>query len=130
MSFFFISALVVAWIMSGAVACTKKQTVDPAQMTPQQLVERGQAIYRLNCISCHNADPKLDGTIGPAVAQSSLELVQLRIMKAQYPAGYSPKRSTSQMPAMPHLEKEILAIHAFLNSENVGSIEGSTGEKK
>lgn len=103
------------FIFSG---CTKKDAApEPtAQMTEEQLVARGQSIYKLNCIACHNPDPSLDGPTGPAIKGSNLELVHVRVVKAQYPEGYKAKRDTKVMPPLPHLEKEIPAIHAFLNS--------------
>ena len=99
-------------------SCTKKQEAPAAdQATPDQLIVRGKSIYTLNCIACHNANPKLDGAIGPSINGSSLELIQARVMNASYPAGYKPKRTTSQMVALKHLEKELPALHAFLNAQ-------------
>ena len=94
-------------------ACTKNPTsTDP--LTQDQLVQRGQSIYSLNCISCHNADPSKDGIAGPSLKGSSKELLEARLLKASYPSGYKSKRDTKQMPALPHLEKEIPALEAFL----------------
>lgn len=78
------------------------------------LAKRGQLIYFANCIACHNSDPARDGVIGPAIMGASLELIEARIMKASYPKNYKPKRLTKAMVALPHLAKEIKAIHAFL----------------
>ncbi len=97
-------------------ACTKKQSVSVAEMTPAQLAERGKAIYVGNCIACHNSNPTLDGTLGPAVAGSSLELLEARLLRAEYPAGYKPKKETHTMPALPHLKAEIPALAAYLSS--------------
>ena len=99
--------------------CTKNAaTSDSQPMTEVQLATRGQAIYKLNCIACHNPDPSLDGATGPAIKGSSLELVTARVTKAQYPEGYKPKRDSKIMPPLPQLEKEVPALHAFLNSKN------------
>jgi mono/diheme cytochrome c family protein len=97
----------------GLVSCTKNQ---PAN-TQNPLVTRGRVIYSTNCTACHHQNPKLPGSIGPDVYGSSLELLTARMLKAAYPAGYTPKRSTAQMVALPHLEKEIEALHQYLNSE-------------
>lgn len=105
---FFILCLLVS-------ACTKKSAPDLSAMTESQLIERGASIYQLNCIACHNADPAKDGVLGPSVANSSLELLEERIMRAQYPKDYKPKRDTRQMAVMPHLQNEIPALKAFLN---------------
>lgn len=100
-----------------ATSCTKKQDGVTAPLTEAELIERGGKIYAMNCISCHNADPSKDGVIGPAIKGSGLELITARIMRAEYPVGYNPKRTTKQMIALPMLEKEIPAIHLFLNQK-------------
>ncbi len=80
------------------------------------LANQGKAVYLSNCIVCHNPDPRLDGSIGPAVAFSSLELLEARILHRTYPPGYKPKRPTEQMPDFPQLKNDIPALHAYLNS--------------
>jgi mono/diheme cytochrome c family protein len=62
-------------------------------------VERGKRVYVANCIACHNPDPTREGTLGPAVAGSSLALVEARVLRGEYPPGYTPKRSSALMPA-------------------------------
>lgn len=81
-------------------------------------MERGRSIYSANCIACHNSDPRLRGAIGPEVSGSTLELLKLRIVDGTYPVNYKPKRSSRAMPKLPHLDREIPAIHAYLNSGN------------
>lgn len=80
------------------------------------LESQGKAVYMSTCIACHNPNPRLAGSVGPDVAFSSLELVRARVTKAQYPPGYKPKRSSQIMPAFPQYEKDVEAIHAYLNS--------------
>ena len=77
---------------------------------------RGKAIYNLNCISCHNLDPKKQGSIGPQIYGSSKELLSKKILFGKYPKNYKPKRSGGAMPIMPNLDKEIANLHAFLNA--------------
>ena len=77
---------------------------------------RGKAIYNLNCISCHNLDPKKQGSIGPQIYGSSKELLSKKILFGKYPKNYKPKRSGGAMPIMPNLDKEITNLHAFLNT--------------
>lgn len=108
-------------------ACTKKPAARDANgevalsaaangaFDASKLSARGEQIYKLNCIACHNPDPKQDGALGPAISGSSLELITARVLKAKYPEGYKPKRETHTMPALPQLEAEIPALHAFLN---------------
>ena len=102
-------------------ACTKKEPSAPpgapsAGASAAQLVERGRKSYQINCIACHNTDPKKDGVLGPAIWGSSLELLRLRLLEAKYPAGYKSKRDSKSMAALPHLRDEIEALHAYLNA--------------
>jgi mono/diheme cytochrome c family protein len=110
-----VTAASVAFLLS-LVGCTKSQPTSrasPAELAAN-LKARGRAVYLSNCTSCHAVDPKLDGSVGPAIFGSSLELITARVMKASYPPGYKPKRPTSVMPALPHLEKDIPALAAYL----------------
>ena len=90
----------------------------PAGETSQ--VEKGKLVYAANCTACHNADPTKDGTIGPAIAGSSLELVRARVMKAEYPPGYTPKRDSHLMPAQPFLSADVPDLAAYLGSLGSG----------
>ena len=96
---------------------TANQTT--AKLSPEaeklELITHGQKVYSQNCVACHNPNPKLDGSVGPAIYGSSLELVSARVLRAAYPPGYKPKRPSGQMPAFAGLEKDIPALHAFLN---------------
>jgi len=87
---------------------------EEAKLSP--LAERGKIVYVSNCISCHNQDPRLVGSIGPDVAFSSTELITKRILERSYPANYKPKRESHVMPDFPQLKNDIPAIHAYLNS--------------
>jgi mono/diheme cytochrome c family protein len=77
---------------------------------------KGKSAYLANCIICHNPNPLLAGSVGPEIANSSLELITARVMHAGYPAGHKPKRQSRLMAALPMLEKDIPAIHAYLNT--------------
>lgn len=110
----FLGGAAIVFVL-GLVSCTGNKNQTTASQNP--IVARGRVIYSTNCTACHNQNPKLQGSIGPDVYASSLELLTARIMKATYPPGYKPKRETAQMVAMPHLEKEIEAIYQYLNSE-------------
>lgn len=80
------------------------------------LESHGKAVYMSNCIACHNPNPTLVGSVGPDIAGSSLELITARVMYQSYPPGYKPKRTTGLMPALPFLEKDLPALHAYLNT--------------
>lgn len=110
--------LVIIFFLTLFSACTKQAENKSTQpLSADELIQRGKAIYNLNCIACHNADPKISGALGPAIHGSSKELLEARVLYAKYPNGYKPQRDTSQMPAFAHLEKELPALYAFLNSQ-------------
>ncbi len=80
------------------------------------LARRGRAVYAANCTACHAHDPCRDGNLGPAIAGSSRELLEARVLHGSYPPGYTPKRDTRAMIPLPHLEGEIDALAAYLGS--------------
>ena len=75
---------------------------------------RGRRTYVANCTACHNSDPSKDGSIGPAIKESSQALLEARLLHASYPQGYTPKRKTKIMPAQPYLKSAIPDLAAFL----------------
>ena len=91
-------------------ACGKKNpNADP-------LATRGHGLYMAHCIACHSVNPALDGSLGPAIKGSALDLVQARVMRGEYPAGYTPKRQTKIMVKLPLTEEDVAAVHAYLNA--------------
>jgi mono/diheme cytochrome c family protein len=99
-------------ILSG---CSKPQK-KVSEMSQEELYARGKMVYVAGCIACHGSDPAKDGSIGPAVSGSSLELLEARLLRATYPEGYTPKRTTNAMVALTHYEPDIPALHVYLNS--------------
>ena len=83
--------------------------------------ERGAVIYRTNCIACHNANPNLPGSLGPAIAGSPPELIAARVMHGAYPVGYLPKRHTHIMRPLPWLGPHIGDLAAYLDSAKTDS---------
>jgi len=108
--------LFLSFISLSFVAC-QKDTTSTTQAPLSELATRGKGVYLSNCIACHHPDPKLNGSIGPAVYGSSLELLTKRIMEAKYPEGYKPKRESAMMPAFPQLKNDLESLHAYLNSQ-------------
>jgi hypothetical protein len=90
----------------------------PHMATP---AERGAVIYRTNCIACHNANPNLPGSLGPAIAGSPRDLVAARVLHGAYPVGYVPKRHTHIMRPLPWLGPHIGDLTAFLDAAYVSS---------
>lgn len=92
--------------------CTK--SIEPERvMTP--LEKQGQLVYVTNCLSCHNSDPTKPGSLGPDIAGTSIEILTIKIKGLPFPSTYVPKRTTHMMPALPFVEKDIPAIHAYLS---------------
>lgn len=92
------------------------KTAPAAPLTPEQRIEAGRGAYNANCIACHSVDPTTDGALGPAVAGSSLSLIEARVLRAEYPEGYKPKRDTRVMVALPHLKPRLAELAAYLDS--------------
>jgi mono/diheme cytochrome c family protein len=104
----------LALSIAGLGACTGP-TVDPNDPVAMS-IERGRQIYQTNCTACHNSDPSRPGTVGPEIAGSPRALVEARVMHAQYPPGYSPKRATTLMTPLPQLEGNLDDITAYLGA--------------
>jgi mono/diheme cytochrome c family protein len=97
-----------------ALAATAGGCSDGGGPALSPAAERGKAIYMGVCSACHNPNPALDGSIGPALAGSSRALVEARVVHATYPPGYHPKRSSHVMPAFPKLAGEVDNLTAWL----------------
>ena len=87
-------------------------SAEDAPLSP--LAQEGRRIYANVCIACHNGDPTRDGALGPAVAGSSRELLEARVVRGGYPLGYTPKRSSNTMPRFEHLADQVDALAAYL----------------
>lgn len=108
----FLGALIALSV--SIFACEKKKEAPAEPLTPEALVQKGRSVYVANCLACHNADPSLEGAVGPAIKGSSLELLEAKVLTGTYPAGHSPKRPTSVMTKFPQLKEQLPAVHAFL----------------
>ena len=105
-------ALLALTLTPFLAACPSGEASDPQAA----LVKRGKVVYDTNCIACHSPDPRKDGPVGPANACASSELLTARVLRNAYPPGYKPKRDTQAMVPLPHLEKELPALAAYLQS--------------
>ena len=92
------------------------QVVAADTRSPEELVKAGRSVYTANCIACHNMNPAEDGALGPAVAGSSLLLLEARIIRGEYPEGYTPARPSMIMIPLPHLEPKLPELAAYLAS--------------
>jgi mono/diheme cytochrome c family protein len=112
--------IAVCWLVAG---CAQR----PKQLPPQ--AERGRQVYLSICIACHNTDPSKQGPVGPAVMGSSRELIEARVVRAQYPPDYAPKRATHIMVAMPQLADKVDELAAYLRDEQGGAPGSSIGRR-
>lgn len=110
---FLMAAAALFAVGALSLAACKKEELSPEQAR----VRKGQTLYTLHCAACHNpSDPTRDGGLGPAIAGSSLELLQARVLRGAYPEGYTPKRTTHIMQKLPLGPEDVEALHAYLGS--------------
>jgi mono/diheme cytochrome c family protein len=105
-------------VVAAAFAMAACSAGDSAQ--EKSPFDRGKLVYRNVCIACHNADPALPGSLGPAIAGSSRELLEHRVLHGTYPDGYERQRDSSVMPQFPHLAGSIDDLAAFLAGPGAG----------
>ena len=102
------AALLTACALGCSDGGGSAASVDP-------LVDRGRQVYQNVCVACHHGNPAVDGSLGPAIAGASRELLEAKVLRAEYPPGYTPKRPGGvTMPAFAYLAEEIDALAAYL----------------
>jgi mono/diheme cytochrome c family protein len=100
-------------VVLGALAVLGCSSGEDKQLSP--LARQGEQVYQNLCIACHHGNPNLDGSIGPANAGASEELLAAKILRGEYPPGYTPKRPDSHaMPRFEYLKDQIPALAAYL----------------
>jgi mono/diheme cytochrome c family protein len=97
-------------LLLAAAACSDGSR--GVELSP--LAQQGRQTYLSVCIACHNGDPTRDGAAGPAIAGSSRELLEARVLRGEYPPGYTPKRPGAAMPRFEYLADKIDALAAYL----------------
>jgi mono/diheme cytochrome c family protein len=110
-----ISAVISLIALSIGLLISCKKEAPPAS---EALFQQGRLTYISRCAVCHNANPHEPGSVGPDVWGSSRELIEARVMRAEYPSNYKPKRETHLMVALPDVSSQIDAIYAFLNDKH------------
>lgn len=109
--------ILVAVLLGGVIGCSEGSGTKTA-LSPE--AERGKQVYQTACIACHASNPNLAGTLGPAVAGASKELLEAKVIRGEYPPGYTPKRETRAMMPLPHLANDIPALFAYLEAVKAG----------
>jgi mono/diheme cytochrome c family protein len=100
-------------LLLALLACSEAESGSPEAA----LAKRGEQVFQTNCTACHARDPRRDGPVGPPVAGASLELLQAKVLRNEYPPGYTPKRDTKAMIPLAHLEPELPALAAYLGAQ-------------
>ena len=106
-------------VLPTVPAVIEKPPAEPPAVdtrTQEEIVEAGRGAYMANCTACHNIDATKDGALGPAVSGASLELLEARVLRSEYPEGYTPKRDTRIMVALRHLEPQMKELSVYLDS--------------
>jgi len=75
---------------------------------------RGKAVYNSECTSCHNTNPDLDGSVGPALRGSSYALIYNKLILGTYPEGYTPKRNSNLMSKFTGLYPDTPDLYFYL----------------
>lgn len=71
-------------------------------------------MWLAQCVQCHHRDPEKVGPVGPAVKGASAALLEARVLRAGYPPGYTPKRTSRVMLPRPDLAGSVADLAAFL----------------
>ena len=99
-------------ILLAALAALLSSCSEPEE--PKTPEGRGRYLYRMFCLTCHS-DPTQADVGGPDIAGSSLELLRAKVLRNEYPAGYTPKRATKLMAApMALTDAQIVDLAAYL----------------
>jgi ubiquinol-cytochrome c reductase cytochrome c subunit len=101
-----------------AIACSEGANAPSDADSPQAAaIQRGRKIYENVCIACHNADPAQPGSLGPQVAGASRELIEAKVLRGEYPPGYTPVRPGQTMPKYEYLADRLDDLVAYLQQD-------------
>ena len=105
-----VRAAMLAALASAALACGGGD--DGAGL--DAAAARGKTVYDNVCTACHNRDPREAGALGPGVAGASLELIEAKVLRGEYPPGYVPKLPSVAMPKYEYLVEGVGDVAAYL----------------
>ena len=94
-----------------------EQAVFPAQQRPPgdpALIEKGKALYSVNCSACHGVDLRGGGMGGPNLLRSQVVLMDQR-GELILPIVHG-ERKERGMPALPLQDEEVRAVAEFIHS--------------
>lgn len=82
-----------------------------------------EAIYKNQCMQCHNANPNKAGSIGPDLVSTPKEAFISKVTTGKYPEGYTPKRRTKAMPVFKKYQNDIESLYDYIQSFKESSVE-------
>jgi mono/diheme cytochrome c family protein len=98
------------------LAQTKKTSIPAGKGTPlQQSINRGQLVYGVNCLSCHQADGYGVGNLNPPLVGTSwvlgnkASLIRMVLKGSQGQVEIDGEKFHNTMPAQAHLTDQQLA---------------------
>jgi mono/diheme cytochrome c family protein len=105
-----------AWLLLAAacLACSQGSSGDAPRSSAAQ---RGRKLYENVCLTCHNADPTQPGSLGPPLAGASQALLEAKLLRGEYPPGYTPLRPGQTMPRLEYLKDHIGDLAAYLQQD-------------
>lgn len=112
----------ISKILAGAFIglCFLNSAFSQVPATDKATIEKGRRLYVSNCLSCHNRDPGLKGSIGPEITDAPLSVMTSKVMTGKYPeplpAGFVPKRKSRAMMPIKKLKDDIPAIWAYVQT--------------
>lgn len=110
-----LTALALTVLSFSFLACSKKAGQESVTQPEPPSLSKGELIYKSTCTSCHSANPKENGPVGPKLFGAKLELLSAKVIRGEYPTGYTALRSTRVMPKFVHLEKDLKSLELYLN---------------
>ena len=100
----------LCWLAFAALACGSGEQASGLDAS----AARGKTVYENVCTACHHRDPRQAGALGPQLAGASLEVIEAKVLRNEYPPGYAPKRPGASMPKYEYLAPNLGDIAAYL----------------
>lgn len=91
-------------------------TILTACSDPMIIEMKSEAIYKNQCMQCHNANPNKAGSIGPDLVSTPKEAFMLKVVEGRYPEDYTPKRKTKAMPVFKKYKNDVEALYNYIQT--------------
>ena len=111
----FATALLAVACSDGSSAPKDAASQVDAERTAAR--QRGRQIYQNVCIACHASDPAQPGSLGPQLVGASRELIEAKVLRGEYPPGYTPLRPSQAMPRYEYLKDRLGDVAIYLQQD-------------